>query len=135
MEPNVSQSNPSQKRRILIVEDNILNMKLLNDILKVHGYETLLSRDGAQALTLIRVHRPDLILMDIKLPEISGLAVIKSLKGDKDLQAVPVVAVTAFAMKDDEQKSRDGGCDGYLTKPISIASFLKTVEHFLPKPI
>jgi two-component system, cell cycle response regulator DivK len=135
MKPEVAKSdlngNHSPRRKILIVEDNVLNMKLFNDILVAHGYETLQSRDGPEALTLARRHRPDLILMDIQLPEVSGLQVTKWLKADKDLQMIPVVAITAFAMKGDEQQIREGGCEGYIAKPISIASFLRTVERFL----
>jgi len=115
----------------LIVEDNFLNMKLFHDILVANGYEALQSRDGAEAMALARRHRPDLILMDIQLPEVSGLQVIKSLKEDEELQAIPVIAVTAFAMKGDEQKIRAGGCEGYIAKPISIVTFLRTIEHFL----
>jgi two-component system cell cycle response regulator DivK len=115
----------------LIAEDNILNMKLFHDILVAHGYETLQSRDGAEAMALARRHRPDLILMDIQLPEVSGLQVIKWLKDDEELRTIPVIAVTAFAMKGDEQKIREGGCEGYIAKPISIATFLQTIEHFL----
>jgi two-component system, cell cycle response regulator DivK len=136
MTPEVAKSDPngnhSSRRKILIVEDNILNMKLFNDVLIAHGYETLQSRDGTEALTLARRHRPDLILMDIQLPEVSGLQVTKWLKEDKDLQMIPVVAITAFAMKGDEQKIREGGCEGYIAKPISIAGFLRMVERFLP---
>jgi two-component system cell cycle response regulator DivK len=135
MRQGASRSDPhgrrSARRKILIVEDNILNMKLFRDILVAHGYETLQSRDGAEAMALTRRHRPDLILMDIQLPEVSGLQVIKWLKEDEELQAIPVIAVTAFAMKGDEQKIREGGCEGYIAKPISIATFLQTIEHFL----
>jgi two-component system, cell cycle response regulator DivK len=122
---------PSARRKILIVEDNVLNMKLFNDVLVAHGYETLQSRDGPEALALARRHRPDLILMDIQLPEVSGLQITKCLKADQDLKAIPVVAITAFAMKGDEEKIREGGCEGYLAKPISIAGFLETVARFL----
>jgi two-component system, cell cycle response regulator DivK len=136
MKPEVATSDPNgdalPRRRVLIVEDNILNMKLFNDVLTAHGYETLQSRDGREALTLARRHRPDLILMDIQLPEVSGLQVTKWLKEDKDLQIIPVIAITAFAMKGDEQKIREGGCEGYIAKPISIAGFLRTIERFLP---
>ena len=120
---------PSKK--VLIVEDNDLNMKLFNDLLEAHGYNTLQTRDGVDALKLARQHRPDLILMDIQLPEISGLEVTKWLKEDDDLRAIPVIAVTAFAMKGDEEKIRGGGCEAYIAKPISVASFLSTVERFL----
>jgi two-component system, cell cycle response regulator DivK len=118
-------------KKVLIVEDNDLNMKLFNDLLEAHGYHTLQTRDGVEALRLAREHRPDLILMDIQLPEISGLEVTKWLKEDDNLRAIPVIAVTAFAMKGDEEKIRGGGCEAYIAKPISVASFLRTVERFL----
>jgi two-component system, cell cycle response regulator DivK len=118
-------------KTILIVEDNELNMKLFNDLLEAHGYNTLQVRDGRAVIELTRKNQPDLILMDIQLPEISGLEITKMLKADDDLRDIPVIAVTAFAMKGDEQKIRDGGCDGYIAKPISVASFLQTVSKFL----
>ena len=118
-------------KRVLIVEDNELNMKLFNDLLEAHGYYTLQTKDGVEALRMARTHRPDLILMDIQLPEVSGLEVTKWLKEDEDLRSIPIIAVTAFAMKGDEQKIRDGGCEAYIAKPISVASFMSTVERFL----
>ena len=118
-------------KTVLIVEDNELNMKLFNDLLEAHGYFTLQTKDGVEALRMARTHRPDLILMDIQLPEVSGLEVTKWLKEDDDLRAIPIIAVTAFAMKGDEQKIRDGGCEAYIAKPISVASFMSTVERFL----
>ena len=118
-------------KQVLIGEDNDLNMKLFHDLLDAQGYETLQTREGLQALTLARAHRPDLILMDIQLPEISGLEVTKWLKEDDELRHIPVVAVTAFAMKGDEQRIRDGGCEAYISKPISVAFFLETVRRFL----
>lgn len=118
-------------KTILIVEDNELNMKLFNDLLQAHGYATLQVKDGRSVVEITRKNRPDLILMDIQLPEISGLEITKMLKADDDLRSIPVVAVTAFAMKGDEQKIRNGGCDGYIAKPISVASFLQTVSRFL----
>ena len=118
-------------KKVLIVEDNELNMKLFHDLLEAQGYETLETREGLAALSLAREHRPDLILMDIQLPEISGLEVTKWLKEDDDLAHIPVVAVTAFAMKGDEERIREGGCEAYIAKPISVTKFLKTVEQFL----
>ena len=118
-------------KTVLIVEDNELNMKLFNDLLEAHGYFTLQTKDGVEALSMARTHRPDLILMDIQLPEVSGLEVTKWLKEDDDLRTIPIIAVTAFAMKGDEQKIRDGGCEAYIAKPISVASFMNTVERFL----
>ena len=123
--------NPSTRKKVLIVEDNDLNMKLFNDLLVAHGYGTLQTRDGIEALALARQHHPDLILMDIQLPEISGLQVTQWIKKDDDLRMIPVIAVTAFAMKGDEEKIRDGGCEAYIAKPISVASFLRTIEQFL----
>ena len=123
---------PRVAKKVLIVEDNDLNMKLFNDLLEAHGYFTLQTKDGVEALRMARLHRPDLILMDIQLPEVSGLEVTKWLKEDDDLRSIPVIAVTAFAMKGDEEKIRDGGCEAYIAKPISVASFMRTVERFLP---
>jgi two-component system, cell cycle response regulator DivK len=117
-------------KTVLIVEDNELNMKLFNDLLEAHGYNTLKTADGVQAIELAREHRPNLILMDIQLPEVSGLDVTRWLKEDEDLKSIPVVAVTAFAMKGDEERIRKGGCEAYLSKPISVAKFLETVRTY-----
>lgn len=121
----------SMSKTVLIVEDNELNMKLFNDLLKASGYKTVKTRDGRAVLDLARTHQPDLIIMDIQLPEISGLTVTQNLKADADLMAIPVVAVTAFAMRGDEQKMREGGCEAYLSKPISVRVFLDTVRRFI----
>ena len=121
----------STPKTILVVEDNELNMKLFHDLLEAHGYSILQTRDGMEALKLARQHKPDLILMDIQLPEVSGLEVTKWIKEDDDLKGIPIIAVTAFAMKGDEEKIREGGCEAYIAKPISVTSFLKTVEQFL----
>lgn len=118
-------------KRVMIVEDNELNMKLFHDLLEARGYEILQTRDGMEALKMARAEKPDLILMDIQLPEVSGLEVTKWLKEDDDLKAIPVIAVTAFAMKGDEEKIREGGCEAYIAKPISVSHFLATVEKFL----
>jgi len=121
-------------KTVLIVEDNELNMKLFNDLLEAHGFRTLQTRNGLMALEIAREHEPDLILMDIQLPEVSGLEVTKWLKEDETLRHIPVVAVTAFAMKGDEEKIRQGGCEAYISKPISVATFLQTVDGFLKDP-
>jgi two-component system cell cycle response regulator DivK len=121
-------------KTVLIVEDNELNMKLFHDLLEAHGYATVGTRNGIEALDLARKHRPDLILMDIQLPEVSGLEVTKWLKDDAELRRIPVVAVTAFAMKGDEERIREGGCEAYLSKPISVGKFIETVRHFLGNP-
>jgi two-component system cell cycle response regulator DivK len=119
------------QKRILIVEDNELNMKLFADLLDAHGYETLQTRSGFEGLELARQHKPDLILMDIQLPEVSGIEVTQWIKEDETLRHIPVIAITAFAMKGDEEKIRRGGCEAYLSKPISIVKFLETVRHYL----
>jgi two-component system, cell cycle response regulator DivK len=118
-------------KTVMIVEDNELNMKLFHDLLEAHGYRTVTTRDGFKVPDLARKHRPDLILMDIQLPEVSGLEVTNWLKEDPELQAIPVVAVTAFAMKGDEERIREGGCEAYLSKPISVPKFIETVRRFL----
>ena len=118
-------------KKVLIVEDNELNMKLFHDLLDAQGYETLQTREGLQALALAREHRPDLILMDIQLPEVSGLEVTKWIKEDDNLRAIPIIAVTAFAMKGDEERIRQSGCEGYLSKPISVGKFIETVQSYL----
>ncbi len=118
-------------KTVLIVEDNELNMKLFHDLLDAQGYQTLQTREGLSALALARQHRPDLILMDIQLPEVSGLEVTKWLKEDDELSHIPIIAVTAFAMKGDEERIRQGGCEGYMSKPISVGKFIETIRHFL----
>ena len=118
-------------KSVLIVEDNDLNMKLFHDLLEVHGFETIQTKDGREALELARTHKPDLILMDIQLPEVSGLEVTKWIKEDDELASIPVIAVTAFAMKGDEEKIRSGGCEAYIAKPISVSTFLETIDRVL----
>ena len=118
-------------KTILIVEDNELNMKLFNDLLEAHGYGTLQTRNGVEAVDLARKHKPNLILMDIQLPEVSGLQVTQWIKDDEELRHIPVIAITAFAMKGDEEVIRQGGCEAYISKPISVTSFLETVRRFI----
>ena len=127
----VGQGTGNGAKTVLVVEDNDLNMKLFHDLLEAHGYNILQTKDGMEALKIARLHRPDLILMDIQLPEVSGLEVTKWIKEDDNLKQIPVIAVTAFAMKGDEEKIREGGCEAYIAKPISVTKFLETVEHFL----
>jgi len=118
-------------KKILIVEDNELNMKLFSDLLDAHGYDIAQTREGLKAISLAREFQPDLILMDIQLPEVSGLEVTKWIKNDDNLADIPIIAVTAFAMKGDEKRIREGGCAGYISKPISVVSFLSTVRKFV----
>lgn len=115
---------------VLIVEDNAQNMMMMRDLLQAQGYEVLQACTGRQGWDLARTHQPDLILMDIQLPDVSGLEVTKWLKADQALKSIPVVAVTAFAMKGDGELMLEMGCDGYLAKPISIPDFLQILQYF-----
>ena len=119
------------RKTILVVEDNDLNMKLFCDLLEAHDFDTIQTNDGNAVLGMVRAQRPDLIVMDIQLPEISGLEVTRMLKADSDLKAIPVIAVTAFAMKGDEERIREGGCEAYVAKPISVRGFIDTVRQFI----
>jgi two-component system cell cycle response regulator DivK len=118
-------------KRILIVEDNELNMKLLRDVLEAHGYETITTGEGAAAFTLACVQQPDLIVMDLKLPDISGFDAVRRLKDHAPTRTIPVVAVTAFAMSGDERKALGSGCDAYVAKPIGLRDFIEVVERFI----
>ncbi len=118
-------------KTVLIVEDNELNMKLFHDLLEAHGYQTIETKNGNEVLDLARREKPDLILMDIQLPEVSGLDVTRWLKADEELKKIPVIAVTAFAMKGDEQKIREGGCEDYISKPISVTHFIDVINKHL----
>jgi two-component system cell cycle response regulator DivK len=128
------QAAPLHRQSILIVEDNALNLKLLVDLLEAHGYGTISTGDGLEAINLARQTRPDLILMDIQLPDVSGLEITRWLKEDERTKDIPVVAVTAFAMAGDERRAREAGCDGYIAKPIMVADFLQTIVRYLGKP-
>ena len=123
--------NDTNNKLVMIVEDNELNAKLFRDLLEAQGYRVLHARDGVKVLDLARRDHPDLILMDIQLPEVSGLEVTQWLKNDAELKSIPIIAVTAFAMKGDEERIRAGGCEGYLAKPIAVGEFLETIKSFL----
>jgi len=131
-DPGAAPSEEAQESKtILIVEDNELNMQLFNDLLEANGYQTLQSRNGLDALKIARESKPDLILMDIQLPGMSGLEVTKLIKEDENLKTIPIIAVTAFAMKGDEEKIRQAGCENYLAKPISISGLLEIIAKYL----
>ena len=121
----------AESKTVLIVEDNDLNMKLFHDLLEAHGYQTLQARTGPEAIKLAQEHTPDLILMDIQLPEVSGLQVTAEIKEMPETAEIPVIAVTAFAMKGDEDRIRAGGCEDYIAKPISVVGFLEKVKRYL----
>ena len=122
---------PAAAKKILIVEDDALNMKLFHDLLAVRGHTILQATDGREALELARAKRPDLILMDMQLPEVSGLRVTKWIRDDADLGSIPVIAVTAHVADGDEEIIRKGGCQDYISKPISVPGFVRTIEKFL----
>ena len=118
-------------QKILIVEDNELNLKLFCDLLRAHGFEVDPVRDGREALAQARSFGPELIVMDIQMPHVSGLELIEQLKAEEALQDVPVLAVTAYAAKGDEERIRDAGAEGYVSKPISVMKFVEAVRALL----
>ena len=122
-------SDPAPKT-VLVVEDNELNLKLLNDLLEYQGYRVIATRLGEPALGLARQNKPDLILMDIQLPDISGMEATQRLKSDEQTHTIPIIAVTAFAMSGDEARILASGCDAYLSKPFNVAEFLRLVEQW-----
>lgn len=119
-------------KKILVVEDNELNLKLFCDLLRAHGYEAEPVRDGREAIERARAFGPDLIVMDIQMPHISGLALIEQIKTDTDLMVIPIMAVTAYAAKGDEERIRDAGAEGYVSKPISVIKFVEAVGKLIP---
>src|SRR5579862_3177435 len=116
---------------VLIVEDNPLNMKLFSAMVAAQGYQVLQATDGARGLYLAHRRHPDLIIMDIQLPGMSGIEVTHSLKADDDTRDIPIIATTAFALRGDEETIRASGCDGYMAKPIAISQFLEMLEAFI----
>ena len=121
-------------QKILIVEDNELNLKLFCDLLRVHGFEVEPVRDGRDALDRARAFGPDLVIMDIQMPHVSGLELIEQMKAEEVLREVPVLAVTAYAARGDEERIRDAGAEGYVSKPISVMKFVAAVRALLPPP-
>ena len=120
-------------KRILVVEDNDLNRKLFCDVLKSQGYAVEPCADSLDALERARQFVPNLIIMDIQLPNVSGLDLIEAAKKDATLRAIPVLAVTAYAGKGDEERIRDAGAEGYLAKPVSIGPFMTAVKALVEK--
>lgn len=118
-------------QKILVVEDNELNLKLFCDLLRAHGFETEPVRDGREALDRARAFVPDLVVMDIQMPHVSGLELIEQMKADEELKAMPIMAVTAYAAKGDEERIRDAGAEGYVSKPISVIRFVEAVQGLL----
>jgi two-component system cell cycle response regulator DivK len=123
----------SSDKVVLVIEDTETNMKLFQHLLELHGYNVLQATDGIKGWQLARKHRPDLIVMDIQLPEISGLAVARILKEDETMKSIPIIAVTAFALDGDQEKILSNGCDAYISKPVSVPNFIQTVERLATK--
>ena len=121
-------------QKILVVEDNELNLKLFCDLLRAHGYVAEPVRDGREAVARARASAPDLVVMDIQMPHITGLELIEQMKADPELKATPIMAVTAYAAKGDEERIRDAGAEGYVSKPISVIRFVEAVRTLLATP-
>lgn len=119
----------STLKKVLVVEDNPLNMKLFCDLLDAFGFEAVKSEDGLRAVEMAKDIHPDLIIMDIQLPDVSGLDLARWIKDDETVRDIPILAVTAFAMRQDEEDVREAGCEAYMTKPIAMGSFIKKVEE------
>jgi two-component system cell cycle response regulator DivK len=116
--------------KVLVIEDNLLNMKLFNDLLAILKFEVISTRTGQNAIDLCRSTMPDLILMDIQLDGISGVDLIKEIKNDSELKIIPIIAISAYAMKNEETKILQSGCDKYMSKPISIEDFFSVVKFY-----
>jgi len=123
-------TNPSVQKTVLVVEDNDLNSRLLNDLLQYQGYTVVTTRFGEAALELARRYKPDAILMDIQLPDISGMEATRRIKADQETRTIPIIAVTAFAMPGDEANILASGCDAYVSKPFNVSEFLNLVDHW-----
>ena len=120
---------------ILVVEDHMMNLELISDLLEVHGYRVLQATTGADALKQCQSERPDLILMDIQLPGLDGLTVTGILKDDPKTRDIPVIALTAHAMRGDEEKALQAGCNGYISKPIDTRQLPLTLRSFLDRDL
>ena len=119
-------------KRVLVVEDNELNLKLFCDLLRAHGFTTEPVKDGRDAVAAARAFEPDLAIMDIQLPHVSGYELIQQMKLDADLRSIPIMAVTAYAGHEDEERIRAAGANAYVSKPISLARFMEEVRALLP---
>src|SRR5580765_3485923 len=129
---SIPESNPASDRKcVLIVEDNPLNMKLFSAMIASQGYDVLQAADGHQGLAMAQQHRPDLVIMDVQLPGMSGLEVAQTLKADDNTRGIRIIATTAYALSDDEQKIIENGCDAYMAKPIAITEFLELIDSLM----
>ena len=125
------ESATQPNKKVVIVEDNDLNLKLFNDLLSAHGCDTVETKDGREALNLVKLNMPDLVLMDIQLPHVSGIEIIRQIKAEESIKHIPVIAVTAFAMEHDKDKIMEAGCEDYVAKPISIEAFVQVIQKYL----
>ncbi len=121
--------------KILVVEDNDLNMKLFEDMLCLMKCQTISTKTGSNALELCKIHVPDLVLMDIQLDGVSGTSLIQEMKSDAALKDIPIIAISAYAMKNEETTILQSGCNMYLSKPVSIDDFFSSVKYFLNKEV
>lgn len=119
-------------KRVLVVEDNELNLKLFCDLLRAHHLEVEPVRDGREAVTMAREFQPDLVVMDIQMPHVTGLELIQQMKFDSSLRAIPIMAVTAYSGREDEERIRAAGANAYVSKPISLVRFMDEVRALLP---
>jgi two-component system cell cycle response regulator DivK len=118
--------------RVLVIEDNVSNMKLATFLLESAGHTVLAATDAEAGIATAQAERPDLVLMDVQLPGMDGLQATALLKADAETRSIPVIALTALAMKGDAERIQSAGCDGYIAKPMAYREFLETVERFLP---
>ncbi|UZK67986.1 response regulator [Sphingomonas sp. M1-B02] len=122
-------------KRVLVVEDNELNLKLFCDLLRAHAFLVEPVNDGRDAVSRARAFQPDLVVMDIQMPHVSGLDLIREMKLDARLRAIPVMAVTAYAGREDEERIRSAGANAYVSKPISLARFMEEVRALVPSDV
>lgn len=121
---------PQMPKKVLVVEDNSLNLKLFNDLLESQGFDVIESKDGKNIVAITEAAMPEIIIIDIQLPEISGIDIIQALKANDVTKNIPVIAVTAFAMKGDKENILSTGCEEYMCKPISIQDFITVVNNY-----
>mgnify|MGYP000235149755 CR=1 FL=1 len=118
-------------KKVLVVEDNALNCRLFCDLLRVHGYDSEPVNDGREVIGRVQESRPDLIIMDIQMPHVSGLDLIEAIKGDAETRSIPIMAVTAYAARGDEERIRAAGAEGYVSKPIALMPFIAEVQRLM----
>jgi len=131
--PIISKGKYMTDKNVMVVEDNEKNRKLMRVVLKSKGYNVIEAATGEEAINTLKKHKPDIILMDIQLPGIDGITLVKQIKADANTNDIPIIAVTAYAMKGDEQKILSSGCNGYISKPIDTRELPNIIEQYLRK--